>query len=142
MSKTQPKIIVFDNNALVSAFLNANSIPARAFVKAVEFAQLFISAETIEELETVIKRPKFDKYISRENREIFVQNFERVALKIHAPPLSMPTCRDPKDDKFLALALAAKAQFIVTGDADLLVLNPYQGIIIMKPAAFLELDLG
>jgi predicted nucleic acid-binding protein len=47
-------------------------------------------------------------------------------------------CRDPKDDKFLSLALAAGADCIVSSDADLLALHPYRGIAIVTPAVFLE----
>ena len=50
-------------------------------------------------------------------------------------------CRDPKDNKFLELAVASDAQFIVTGDIDLLVLNPYRGITILKSGDFLALEL-
>jgi predicted nucleic acid-binding protein len=46
-------------------------------------------------------------------------------------------CRDAKDDKFLELAVNGEAQFIVTGDADLLGLHPFRGVQILTPAAFL-----
>ncbi len=52
---------------------------------------------------------------------------------------SVTDCRDPKDDKFLDLALAASAQYIITGDTDLLVLHPYHDIEIITPADFLAL---
>lgn len=57
-----------------------------------------------------------------------------------APPLSIPVCRDPKDDKYLTLALAAKAKVIVTGDLALLILHPFQGIPILKSSDFLEFN--
>jgi putative PIN family toxin of toxin-antitoxin system len=47
-------------------------------------------------------------------------------------------CRDPTDDKFLELALNGKADLIVSGDADLLVLNPFRGIPIISPATFVQ----
>jgi uncharacterized protein len=47
-------------------------------------------------------------------------------------------CRDPKDDKFLELAVNGKADVIVSGDADLLALNPFRGIPIVPPAAFVR----
>jgi predicted nucleic acid-binding protein len=47
-------------------------------------------------------------------------------------------CRDKKDDKFLALAISGQADFIVTGDEDLLVLNPFREVVIMSPADFFE----
>ena len=56
-------------------------------------------------------------------------------------PFNITACRDPKDDKFLTLAVAANADYIVTGDDDLLVLHPFRGIQIIKPAEFLALEL-
>jgi predicted nucleic acid-binding protein len=47
-------------------------------------------------------------------------------------------CRDPKDDKFLEVAVSGRADLIVSGDADLLAINPFRGIPIVTPAAFLE----
>jgi uncharacterized protein len=47
-------------------------------------------------------------------------------------------CRDPTDDKFLELAINGQADAIVTGDLDLLVLNPFQGIPIIDPVAFIQ----
>jgi predicted nucleic acid-binding protein len=49
---------------------------------------------------------------------------------------SITACRDPKDDKFLELAVSGQADVIVTGDADLLTLHPFQGIEVLSPAAF------
>ena len=48
------------------------------------------------------------------------------------------TCRDPKDDKFLELAVNGHADLIVSGDADLLTLDPFRGIPIVTPAAFVQ----
>ena len=46
-------------------------------------------------------------------------------------------CRDPRDDKFLELALAGRADFLLTGDADLLALHPFRGTTILTPTAYL-----
>ena len=53
---------------------------------------------------------------------------------IEPPPLPQPVCRDPDDDKVLALALAAKVEFIVSGDKDLLSLSSFEGVRIVTPA--------
>ena len=86
-------------------------------------------------------RSKFDKYITLKERHTFFKDYVKAAIPIFALPLSIPVCRDPKDDKYLALALAAKAKVIVTGDLDLLVLHPFQGIPILKSSDFLEFAL-
>ena len=52
-------------------------------------------------------------------------------------------CRDPKDDKFLEVAISGQADVIVSGDEDLLTMNPFPGIPIITPRAFLHmLDAG
>lgn len=60
------------------------------------------------------------------------------ATLVDAAPLSEPVCRDPHDDKFLACALAAEARYIVSGDQDLLVLSPFEGVAVLSPTAFVE----
>ena len=50
---------------------------------------------------------------------------------------SVGACRDPKDDKFLELAVSGRADYLVTGDLDLLVLDPFRGVRILTPADFL-----
>jgi uncharacterized protein len=55
------------------------------------------------------------------------------------PSEHVAACRDPKDDKYLELARAAGAAFIVSGDDDLLVLHPWRGVSILSPAAYLAL---
>lgn len=63
---------------------------------------------------------------------------QRVKL-VEASALSTPVCRDADDDVVLATALAAKADIIVTGDDDLLILKEFQGIRILSPRQFMEL---
>jgi putative PIN family toxin of toxin-antitoxin system len=52
--------------------------------------------------------------------------------------VQIAACRDPKDDKFLELAVNGRATHIVTGDSDLLALHPFRDIVILSPHAFLE----
>ncbi|TAN47120.1 MAG: putative toxin-antitoxin system toxin component, PIN family, partial [Rhodospirillales bacterium] len=93
------------------------------------------SDETLAELADVLARPKFDAYVSVEDRQEFLRHLARVAEFVpHVVPVR--ACRDPKDDKFLALALIGGAKVIITGDADLLALHPFRGIEIVKPGTF------
>ena len=132
---------VFDTNTLLSAAIRPLSVPAQAFEKALLQGEVVYSAETLAEMKTVFARPKFDRYITIAERQKFVHDFLNAAILVIAPSLTAPTCRDPKDDKFLALAIASNAKIIVTGDDDLLVLHPFQGITILKPAEFLAVVL-
>lgn len=129
--------VVFDTNALVSALLFEDSTPARAFFFAAAKGQILISAELINEIHSVIHRPKFDRYINDSEREDFmlslVENGELVTVTE-----TITVCRDVKDNMILELAVSGKADAIVTGDGDLLDLNPFEGITILNPQTFLE----
>lgn len=130
---------VFDTNTVLSSLLspNQNSTTALAYKKAIHSGVLVCSDETYAELADVIFRKKFDKYLSDSTRFSFLENFRKIAhwaiVDYH-----VFDCRDPKDDKFLSLALAANATLIVSGDEDLLILHPYQNIPILTARQFLE----
>lgn len=76
---------------------------------------------------------------SATSRERSLAELRQLADVIEPPPLAAPVCRDPDDDAVLALALAAQADLIVSGDDDLLALTHYQGIPIVNPAEALRL---
>jgi putative PIN family toxin of toxin-antitoxin system len=127
--------IVFDTNTLVSRLLLADSVPAQAVRKAVNEAQLLVSDATMTELADVLARPKFDAYVSLEDRQQFFRLLGRVALMVPVVH-TIRACRDPSDDKFLELAVNGDADLIVTGDEDLLALDPFRGIPVITPAAY------
>jgi uncharacterized protein len=131
---------VIDTNTLVSALLFAGSLPNQALEKAVKQGTLLFSEVTVDELIEVISRTKFDKYILRVLREEFVIALVRDAV-IVSKTLSIKASRDPKDDKFIELALAGSASCIITGDKDLLELHPFQNIPILTAKDFLEASL-
>ena len=133
----EPARFVADTNVLVSRLLFRQSQPALALGKAMMSRRLIVSVETLAELGGVLSRPKFDRYLSLADRLEFFRQMHRIAT--HVPDVSPVTaCRDPKDDKFLALALAGRATLLLTGDDDLLALNPFRGISILSPAQYLE----
>jgi putative PIN family toxin of toxin-antitoxin system len=132
-----PARVVIDNNALVSRLLIPGSVPGRAVRKAVDEAQLLVSEATLEELADVLARPKFDPYVSIADRQDFIRLLGRIAELVPIT-FAVRACRDPKDDKFLELAINGRADLIVTGDLDLLELNPFRDIPITGPAACLE----
>lgn len=129
--------IVIDTNALISRLLLPSSIPGQAVRKAVDNSILLVSEATMNELADVLARPKFDRYISLEDRQQFLRMLGRVAEFV---PITYPVreCRDPKDDKFLEVALNGKAGLIVTGDADLLALHPWRDIAILSSTNYLK----
>lgn len=137
--KNKP-VFVFDTNSLVSVLLSPNSTNALALKKAEEIGSIIVSDETLLELSDVLSRPKFDKYVSLERRLEFV---DRVAVRYTKIKVNskISASRDPNDNIFLALAIDAKAAYIVSGDADLLVLNPFEGVRIVTAAEFLKEEI-
>ncbi len=71
-----------------------------------------------------------------ERRQEFLENFTKTVDFIDVEE-QIDKCRDPKDDKYLELAVSGKAESIITGDNDLLVLNPFRGIEIITVQEFL-----
>lgn len=132
-----PERIVADTNLVISRLLLPESLPAKAVRKAVAEGQLLISDATLEELADVLSRPKFDSYVSLEDRQQFIRVLNRIAerVTITAP---VKACRDPRDDKFLEVSLHGDADLIATGDRDLLVLHPFRGLDILSPRQYLE----
>ncbi|MGH9547602.1 MAG: putative toxin-antitoxin system toxin component, PIN family [Terriglobales bacterium] len=129
--------IVVDTNALVSRLLLPSSVPGQAVRKAVDSSILLVSEATMNELADVLARQKFDRYISLEDRQQFLRLLGRLAEFV---PIVYPVreCRDPQDDKFLEVALNGKADLIVTGDADLVALDPWRDINVLSPADYLR----
>ena len=132
----EPRHIVIDTNVLLSAGLLPHSVPARALTLALEQFVLAQDQATWQELQTRIARPKFDRYFGESGRLAHLTQLARSAAFFETGA-AMAVCRDPDDDKFLALALVAQAQVIVTGDQDLRMLHPFQGVDICTPAEFL-----
>lgn len=128
--------VVVDTNVLLSRLLVPGSVPAQAVRRAVDQGQILASEATLEELADVLSRPKFDRYLTVSERQQFLRLFMRIAQWV---PILHPVqaCRDPRDDKFLALAVNGEAGVIITGDQDLLVLDPFRDVRILEPAAYL-----
>ena len=129
--------IVFDTNVLISALLFENSIPAQAFLWAIKNGEVLISTALITEIHEVIYRPKFDKYITDSQREDFMLSLVERSVLVDITE-TIDVCRDPKDNMILELGVSGKASVIVTGDSDLLVLNPFREIAILDSQTFLE----
>ena len=133
----EPERIVADTNLLVSRLLLPQSLPAKAVRKAVDEGQLLVSDATLGELADVLSRAKFDPYVSLEDRQDFIRVLNRVAERVIVPA-PLKACRDPKDDKFLEVALNGEANLILTGDRDLLTLHPFRGVDILSPREYIE----
>lgn len=127
---------VFDTNVLISRLLNPAGSAARAVDLGMSSGVVLLSDATFAELADVLMRPKFDAYLTRDERSLAL---EAVAAVCRRVPISRPlrACRDPRDDKFLDVAVHGRADALVTGDADLLVLHPFHDVPVLTPADLL-----
>lgn len=128
---------VLDTNVLVSAALTPSGKPRQLFEFAARQGLFLFSEETYAELVDVLYRPRLQRYLSENKVEGFLERVVSVTSRI-VPLERIVACRDPKDDKFLEAAVSGKADYLVTGDQDLIVLHPFRGIPILTPGDFLE----
>ena len=112
--------LVFDTNIIISALLFEGSKPSKAFNIGIEQEVILFSSSTLTELEEVLWRSKFDQYISHEDRKQFLSSFILHATPVE-PDETITECRDSKDNKFQELGVCGKANFIISGDEDLLI---------------------
>jgi uncharacterized protein len=122
---------------LVSSVCWPSSVPGQSFRRALLVSDVLFSVETLNELRSVLLRPKFNAYSPREERLQFIEDFETFAIPT-AVQSTISVCRDPRDDKFLSLAISGNADLILTGDTDLMVLHPFRGINILSPTDYLN----
>jgi putative PIN family toxin of toxin-antitoxin system len=128
----------FDTNVLVSTLISPRSTPAQAYRRAAEKHTLLMSDALWHELNTILERPKLRQFFLTEDVTFLLNDLDLRAEWVFAEP-QFHACRDPKDNMLLDLATSGRADCIVTGDNDLLVLDPFEGIRILTPAAFLEI---
>lgn len=133
-------IVVFDASTFVSAALKADSLPEQALLRALGVRnRLLLSREVEDEYRDVIFRPKFDRFVEIGRRQRILDIVVVAAERIE-PVEIIRECRDPKDNKYLALGAAGGADVIVSSDArHLLAMHPWRGIPILSPRDFLAL---
>ncbi len=133
--------VVLDTNVLLSALLWRGT-PHALLEQARNGTVTLISSPTLlAELAEVIGRPKFDSLLTRAttSRQDMLAQLRLLVEVVEPPNLIQPVCRDPDDDAVLALAIAAHADVIVSGDDDLLSLSAFEGTPILTSAQALEL---
>ncbi|HEY6455574.1 MAG TPA: putative toxin-antitoxin system toxin component, PIN family [Steroidobacteraceae bacterium] len=132
--------VVLDTNVLLSGLLWHG--PPHTLIEHVREGTLFLvsSPALLAELTEVIARPQFTAILARSNTspEHSLAELRALAEVIEPAPLATPVCRDPDDDAVLALAIAARADLIVSGDKDLLDLQHVQDIPIVTPTQALR----
>ena len=131
---------VIDTNVILSALLSHKSVARVSLNRARKAGEILLSVDVIEELNDVLHRPAFDRYVDEEDRINFLMLLIKEGRMIEISE-RVHECRDPKDDKFLELAINGEADYILSGDKDLLVLHPFREIPILSPREFIETDL-
>lgn len=130
---------VLDTNVVLSVLIRPGGISERLRLawQSQRFVPL-VSRPTAAELIRVLAYPKF-KLAPEEQHDLLADYLPWVEIfRVPDPPPRTPACRDPHDVPFLQLALAAKADALVTGDGDLLILAPLRGVAIITPARAIE----
>lgn len=137
-------VVVVDTNVWISGMLTGAGYPAQLTRQVIRHGQPALSLETFNELKTRLWQPKFDRYVTLEQRKALLGLLEAIALWVDIPPglAAEHFCRDATDDKFIHAALAAEAAVLVTGDRDLLILSNgmlQRGVRILTPADAVKL---
>ncbi len=128
--------VVVDTNVFISAALKEKSQPGMAVHLVAESGLLLKSAIAERELLITLARPRLAPLIPLHFRDWLSELL--AAAELVTITARITACRDPKDNKFLELAVNGHADLIVSGDADLLTLNPFRGIPIVTPADFVQ----
>jgi putative PIN family toxin of toxin-antitoxin system len=133
--------LVVDTNVFASAIIFPRSLPRQVVDRALDHGVVVFSEATMSELAEELSRSKFDSFVSRAERELFLAQIESAAEFVPIIQL-VRACRDPNDDKFLEVALNGRADVIITGDADLLEMDPWRGVLLCSPADYSALRLS
>jgi putative PIN family toxin of toxin-antitoxin system len=136
----EPRVVI-DTNVLVSFFLHQGSTPWRAVRDVLEYGEMLDSDDTLAELAEVLRRPKFDRYVSRALRDEFLGTLPEFATDVEIVE-RIKACLDPRDDKFLEAAVNGQADFLVTGDRALSAMKSFRSVVIVNPSGYLRIARG
>lgn len=133
--------IVLDTSALISVFFSKGRNYVHDILDLIAEGELeaFVCNETINELLLVMQRSKNNPSVKEPNGLMlsYLQNYLDVCQVVEDIDV-VSICRDKGDDKFLSLSKKANADYLITIDKDLLVLESFQGTKVCRPGEFLE----
>lgn len=116
--------------------MNAGGVPYQAFDLARTTDRLAMSQAVFDEVDAVLRRPTLARFVDPSLRTELLDQLLS-GTEWFRPVMRVADCRDPNDNMYLELALVAQASTIVSGNQDLLVLHPWRGIRIVRPAGYL-----
>lgn len=130
--------VVLDPGVLISALISRSGAPAQLIRQWHQgLFDLVVSAELLNELSRALSREKFRRYVTKPEAMRFVVWLRHAGELVEDPPLEPGLTADPGDDYLVALARAASATFIVSGDRHLTGLNNPQPPV-LTPSEFSE----
>jgi uncharacterized protein len=139
--------IILDNNIYISSIVFDSQMEDFVnHIYGILNYNFYFSTETFIELENTLNSSKFAKLLAKSTRQLTLETrleyFEQIksnSIFKGEIKTKVDICRDPKDNKFLALAKEIQANYLITGDKDLLVLKEFETTKILSPGEFLEL---
>jgi putative PIN family toxin of toxin-antitoxin system len=129
--------ILFDTNLWIS-FMIGKRLSSLANVLNRQDVEVYVSEQLLDEIRSVISRPKFDTLISKETRYYFFEMVYDVCVVTDITVQAKSPIRDVKDLFLLSMAESVPVDYIVSGDNDLIDLGEHAGIPILKYSDFLE----
>src|SRR5271154_4179299 len=130
--------VVVDTNILVSFAIRPNLAFEKIFDHIAAHGVSLVSEDTVAELFDVLSRDKFRKYIPLEQSIDYVEWYSGISEQVVVTE-HVIACRDPKDDKFLSVAVSGKADCIIAGDHHLFDMIKFDDIPVYRPAEFISL---
>jgi hypothetical protein len=130
------KKIILDTNLWISFLISKNFIQIDELIENRRLILIF-SNELIEEFIAVVSRPKFKTYFSKKDIEKFLVYFEQFGELVEVKS-DLKICRDEKDNFLLNLSVDSKADYLITGDKDLLILDKIANTKILTPSEFID----
>ena len=128
--------LVLDTNVFISSFFWGGN-PRKVMMRIIDGKDtLFISDEILQEVFSVMARPKFD--VNHRQIVHFLDSIEEISYGINLMGMIQGVCRDSDDDKILECAVLGKVDFIISGDNDLLSLKEFQGIPILAASEYID----
>lgn len=137
-------LVVLDTNVYVSGILTTSTPPAKILhAWETNVITLVLSEPILSEIKDVLTRPYFARHLkwTREQLNQYIDDLRLVAVVVHGTT-PVTVCRDPKDNMILSAALEAGADYIVSGDEDIIVLGEFRTIPILTPREFVRKVLG
>ncbi|HEX5154959.1 MAG TPA: putative toxin-antitoxin system toxin component, PIN family [Parafilimonas sp.] len=137
MENTEKKVVI-DSNWYISFLIKKSDSRLNAVLLNYD-VELIISNDLINELKNTIQEERFRKYFPIPDAMLFIERLQQKAIFVNVTAPLQEWCRDVKDNYLLALSKDSDADYLITGDKDLLVLKQFENTLIITLSQFLEI---